>query len=512
LEAAGAVIGEIRVDARNIFDLEDPKENNALFRLANALHIRTRPQVIERQLLFRSGEPLSRRAIEETERLLRTNRFLYDVTIRPVAYRDGVVDIEVVTRDTWTFQPGFSFGRAGGENTRSVSLKDYNVLGTGVYVGIARTSDPDRSGTEYRATQNHAFGGWGTIDYAVTHMDDGRREAFSVLQPFHALGARRAGGVTASKDNRVDSQYAGGVLAGQYRHRKDEAEVFGGWSRGLVGGWVQRYSVGATYAAERYSLEPDRLAPAQLPADETLAAPFVRFEVIEDDYERTRNRDLIARPEFFAMGFRSSAQLGRSLAGLGSTRALWLYAAEWANGFSVLDGNAVLASARMSGRYGEDGGLENQRLGGTLRFYGRKREREHALFFVSLSADAAHEETTSDPLLLGGDNGMRGYPLRYQSGDRRVVLTLEQRGYTDLYIFQLFRIGGAIFWDVGRAWGGQNPNAARPGWLTDVGFGLRILSARTAFGNVIHLDFAFPLTRDPSIRSFQFLVEVKASF
>ena len=48
LEAAGARIGKIRVVTQDIFDLEDPKENNWLFRLANRLHIQTRPEVIHR--------------------------------------------------------------------------------------------------------------------------------------------------------------------------------------------------------------------------------------------------------------------------------------------------------------------------------------------------------------------------------------------------------------------------------------------------------------------------------
>ena len=52
LEAAGATIGEIRIVNADIFDLDDPKENNALFRLANKLHIQTRAGVIKRSLLF----------------------------------------------------------------------------------------------------------------------------------------------------------------------------------------------------------------------------------------------------------------------------------------------------------------------------------------------------------------------------------------------------------------------------------------------------------------------------
>ena len=119
---------------------------------------------------------------------------------------------------------------------------------------------------------------------------------------------------------------------------------------------------------------------------------------------------------------------------------------------------------------------------------------------------------TADLLLLGGDNGLRGYPLRYQSGEHRALFTVEERVYTDWYPFRLFRVGGAVFYDIGRAWGGPFQNPVNPGWLSDVGFGLRILSARASFGNVVHADIAFPLNPDPNIRSMQFLVKTYADF
>ena len=95
--------------------------------------------MIERQLLFKSGEPVSVRLIEETERLLRSNRYLYDVQFRPVAVHDGVVDIEVVTRDTWSLDPGFSAGRSGGANTSGFKLREYNLLGTGTSISLGRS-------------------------------------------------------------------------------------------------------------------------------------------------------------------------------------------------------------------------------------------------------------------------------------------------------------------------------------------------------------------------------------
>ena len=64
--------------------------------------------------------------------LLRSNRYLYDVQFRPLAVHDGVVDIEVVTRDTWSLDPGFSAGRSGGANSSGLKLREYNVFGTGV--------------------------------------------------------------------------------------------------------------------------------------------------------------------------------------------------------------------------------------------------------------------------------------------------------------------------------------------------------------------------------------------
>ena len=124
LEAAGAVIGAVRIDTQDIFDMEDPRENFGIYRLANTLHIQTRESVIQRQLLFRSGERVSQRVIEETERLLRGNSYLYDVAIRPGAYRSGVVDIEVRTRDTWSLQPGASYSRGGGSDTTGLSLEE----------------------------------------------------------------------------------------------------------------------------------------------------------------------------------------------------------------------------------------------------------------------------------------------------------------------------------------------------------------------------------------------------
>lgn len=512
MEAAGARIGAIRIVAADIFDTADPKEDKLLFRWANKLHIQTRPGVIERALLFKTGDALSVRVLEETERLLRSNRYLYDVQFRPLAYHDDVVDIEVLTRDTWTLDPGFSAGRSGGTNSSSVGIKEYNLFGTGVSVGFGRATNVDRTSNQFQIANDRAFGTWASLAYSHSSNSDGRRDAASVVRPFYALDTRWAAGVMASSNDRIESIYNTGNVVSQYRHREKQAEVFGGWSAGLVDGWVQRYSLGVSLQDDAYASEPGMVAPSPLPTDDRLVTPFVRYELIEDRFERELNRNLIGRPEYFALGLASNLQLGRASTGLGSSRNAWIYAASVSRGFEPAPDHTLIAAAKLTGQL-IDGQAQHQRLGAQAQYYWPQGKRW--LFFAGASADMLTGADPGEALLLGGDTGLRGYPLRYQSGTRRALFTVEERFYTDLYVWQLFRVGGAAFFDIGRAWGGTDfggTNTVNPGWLSNAGFGLRIVSARSAFSNVLHVDVAFPLNATPDIKRVQFLVKTKTSF
>ena len=48
--------------------------------------------------------------------------------------------------------------------------------------------------------------------------------------------------------------------------------------------------------------------------------------------------------------------------------------------------------------------------------------------------------------------------------------------------------------------------------LKDVGLGLRLGTSRTALGEVVHIDLAFPLDGDASISKVQINIEGKRSF
>ena len=509
LEAVQARIGEVRVRTEDVFDTQDAKEAGALYRWANALHIQTRTGVIENALLFKRGDPVSVAVIDETERLLRGERYLYDVQIRPTAYRDGVVDIEVVTRDSWTLVPGLSAGRAGGENTSGIRLREYNFLGTGTTLGIGHSNGVDRSSNQLLVSNDRVFGSRTAATLSLASNSDGERYAASVVRPFYSLDATWGAGATAVKDNRIDAVYNAGNVVSEYRHRQQQAEVFAGWSRGRVDGWVQRYSVGVSLLDDAFEPEPGRTAPSALNADERLVGPFVRYELIEDRYAKVINRDMIGVPEFLALGLASTVQLGWASTVLGSSHDAVLYQASVSRGFVPSPEQTLLASASIEGQY-TDGHVRKQLFGVEGKYYLQQSKRW--LFYAAASGDLLTNPDVLDMLLLGGDNGLRGYPLRYQAGDRRALLTLEERIYSNLFVWNLFRVGAAAFVDVGRAWGGPHVNTVNPGWLADAGVGLRLSSVRLSTKDIVHIDVAFPFNATPDIKKVQVLVKAKTSF
>ena len=164
---------------------------------------------------------------------------------------------------------------------------------------------------------------------------------------------------------------------------------------------------------------------------------------------------------------------------------------------------------RLTGHI-ESGHSINRLFTINARYY--RKHAPHRLFFATLSATSGHALDLDNPVVLGGDSGLRGYPLRYQSGDSKLLLTLEERYFTDWYPFRLVRIGGALFADAGRVWGSDSREGRRFDWLTNVGFGLRFAPTRSSSGKMIHLDIAFPLGGDASIDSVQVLLESKRSF
>lgn len=508
LEQDSAVIGEITLDKSNVFDLSNPEENNWLYRLANRWHIVTKDKVIRKQLLFQSGDNYSARLVDESERILRRNRYLFDAAIKPVRYQDGTVDLSVTTRDVWTLSPDLSVSRSGGENRTKFGLEESNLLGRGQSLRLSRIENVDRTSDSLQISDQHLGRSWVSAILKIADNSDGKSNFLSAVRPFYALDTRWSAGASVLDDEHRSALYLLGEEAAEYQHERDYVSAFGGWSKGLLDDWARRWTVGIVHDENRFSEVPNPTLPAAIPEDRKLVYAFIGLEVVEDQFEKASNRDQIGKTEDFQIGSRLSASLGWSDQSLGADRDALIYSASASRGFGSLESTTLLLSAHADGRV-ESGHAKNALLTADARYY-RKQSRKR-LFFATLSATLGHALDLDNPVQLGGDSGLRGYPLRYQNGDSKMLVTVEQRYFTDWYPFRLVRIGGAVFADAGRVWG-RNPLANEPyDWLTDIGFGLRFAPTRST-GKLVHLDVAFPLGGDPSIDTVQILLESKRSF
>jgi outer membrane protein assembly factor BamA len=509
LEERQAVIGEIYFNIGDIFNELDPREDKSLYRLANRLHIKTRESAIRAQLLFTSGDRYSARLIQETERVLRRLDFIQDATIHPIAYDGQKVDLLVQTRDVWTLQPGFSYERKGGENATSIEVEEENLLGYGKSVKVEWSKDVERTAVlvQYR-DPNVLWSRWRS-ELAYSINDDGRLRLINLDRPFYSLDSRWSAGGTLFDFSRVDPRYDLGEIVDEFRHEESFAEIRGGISAGLVNGWTRRWLAGFRYDHNEFAVEPGRAPPAELPPDRRLAYPWVGLSFIEDEYRTTQNLDQIGRLEDLYFGTSMGLTLGYASESLGSDRNAVIATAGARTALPFNERHLMFVDAAFSGRL-ESGDIADGLVSGNARYYWRWHPR--ATFFALASGEASEALDPEEQIQLGGDSGLRGYPLRYQTGTSRALLTLEQRVYTEWFPWRLFYIGGAMFFDMGRTWGRGAVGAESRGWLKDVGIGLRLGNARGAFGSVLHFDVAFPLDRTPDIDSVQFIVETKQSF
>lgn len=499
-------VGAIEVDARNIFDLERPGEDRLLFRLANRLHATTRPWVIREQLIFRSGDPFSRQTLAESERTLRGNHYVYEAQVLPLACVDHRVDVEVKTRDVWTLQGGVNFHRNGGTNSTSFELQDDNFLGSGKGIDLSHQSTIDRTSRLVGYNDPNLLGSRGRLDLSLSSNSDGKTERVNLERPFYSLDARWAAGVAGLVDDRVDSRYNAGRITEQFRHQQRFLEIYGGLSPGLLHGDTSRFRVGFTLDRNLFS----RAGGYDFrPPDRVLSYPWIGYQWIEDGFTVERDLNRIARIEDYNLGRQLSVRLGYSAPAFGGDRDRLIFAGAASAGWRPASEQLLLGSLQATARYAE-GRSENVVASGAVRFYAR--DVGTSLTYVNLEGTVAHRLDRDAQVLLGGDSGLRGYPLRFEQGDRKVLLNLEQRFYSNRELFHLVYLGGVVFFDAGRAWFLDSPRIGRERLLKDAGVGLRIGSSRSARGSVVHLDLAFPLGAERSLKRAQWLVSTSESF
>ncbi len=505
-----AVVGDIIYTRLPIFDSNDPKENNKLFQLVDFLHIDTQERVIEDELLFKTGASIDERLMEEAARELRRSSFLYDARIWPYRICGKVVDIEVVTREVWTIAGGFSFSRSGGSDEESLSISDDNFLGRGESLAISRTSTTDRDGLQIQYFDPSVAGTRHQLNLFHADNDDGGHEEIGVERPFYSLDTRHAWGLKWVTDERSIDLYDRGEEVAAFQSEEANQSIFFGYSEGWRDEVTNRWFVGWRNNKEEYRPALGETLPSNFPIDREINYPYVAYQSIQEDYIKTTNLNQIHRIEDFNLGRSWSAQLGYASESYGSDLDRIVYQANWRDAWKW-DKTLMQWDLNISGLWQTDiSDYEDLLVESRWRYY-NGLDKKHGTF-VSLDLSYTRNLAAHKQLLLGAEENLRGYPARYQNGDRSFLFSVEHRYYTDWHLFRLLRVGGAVFFDVGRAWFPEEDNDGATGVLANAGFGLRIASSRAQTKRVLHVDVAFPFEDQDDIDSVQVLISGKQSF
>jgi hypothetical protein len=179
---------------------------NFLTHTGNSLHVKTQVIAIRNLLLIRKNEPFNSFFVKESERLIRTQKFVHDVSFFVVSSgaKSDSVDIFIRELDIWSLNPKIEISTS----LMKIDITDKNFLGLGhefqsvlsrnISTGINafRTNYfiPNILTTYINSNLHYEVDGYGNI-----------KRSLAFDRPFYSPYARWAGGISISSQVKRDS-------------------------------------------------------------------------------------------------------------------------------------------------------------------------------------------------------------------------------------------------------------------------------------------------------------------
>lgn len=231
-------------------------------RTGNNLHYKTRKLAIKNLLLFHKNQPLDSITVKESERLLRSQRYIREVRFTPenVADTDSI-DINIRVLDAWSTIPDFAFSGSRFD----VQLTERNFLGTGhEFKNRFRqkiASNHNAYNTRYYIPNIANTYINTALNYQID-FDRNYTKSLNIERPFFSPLTRWATGIY------IDQQYQSDSLrdiAGNYsfqRYRFNTQDFWGGHSFSLFKGKTEEdrttnLITSARFLRIRYKQAPD---------------------------------------------------------------------------------------------------------------------------------------------------------------------------------------------------------------------------------------------------------------
>lgn len=186
--------GYKKVDLINIETLDpfaDAKKSSKIeaftYGLLDKLHMTTRKRVIRRNLLFIEGDSLSQNTLIESERILRSQKYLSDAAIRIEEDSLGNSIANVKTSDKWTLSVPIGVSNASGEGSEwnfMIGIRENNFLGLGQNLGFYFNHTVDRNSFYGEYETGHFFFPHVSFSLLGGGTSDGYFVSYQIQKPF----------------------------------------------------------------------------------------------------------------------------------------------------------------------------------------------------------------------------------------------------------------------------------------------------------------------------------------
>lgn len=505
-------VGEIVINSQDIFD-ESKEDTGFIHRLANRLHITTQSDVIADRLPFREGEEITPEQLAEAERIIRREMYIRDARVSYIdtCNIDDMARIQVETWDNWSLLPSVSFGRKGGKNRFEVGFKEDNLFGRGIHASVEYKSDEQRSGYRFVTRAPISFIPHSNVLLDVEDNDDGSIVQFQFDKPFYQLSTENRFLANYLSFKRVDEIFQNGGTRNVFEHEGHQYDLAYGFLLEREGDDLHRLTFGATDQLDEFAEPEDGIETGfsqAIPVERRFVYPWVEYEYLQNDFKVLQEIYLTNQNEDINLGWSAKVKVGYETYSPGSSMGIHLNSSV-SRGY-LWDSSLLLLGADLSATLGV---LEDDYFSASIHGEYFNRLSSKFAFYTSGLVSITRHPFYDLPVTLGGESGVRGYPLQYQHGDNRAMTSVELRYYPKINIYRVLDMGMVAFFDAGKTWSGDSSaDNEYQSTLASTGIGARFYSNRSSHRNVIHLDMALPLNKGDNVDSWQWRLQVKQSF
>jgi outer membrane protein assembly factor BamA len=503
----GKIIRKIRIHINDVFK----KDAASFYQMANQLKINTSKEIISRELLFKKNERLNSFLIAESARVLRTLPFLREVSIVPVIDGD-YVDIDVNVSDTWTLIPQVGYSSGDGRDRRTLGLAEGNLLGQGNRLETLYRTDDGVTSYEAVYDDRRLLGSDYDLVLGLFDKSDGNRYLFKFEDPFRSLVDDRAWTSQVESYTGLGRMYDDSEENFIYRTKSTAVDLSYTTTKGDPSVNLHRFSLGYRYRENQFfdaSLKDIEDSGADtdyleqdlgvLADNRRFSGPLLAYSNIEPEFVSMNYIDRFDLVQDFNLGDQFGLLMHLAPRALGSLEDTLLYGASRSKGFKFSPTSFLRAEVSAEGRASEEA-MDSTLFTGEMLYYnvlGHKKLMglnmgRHTLA-GTFSLNYGHDLDADRQLSLGADTGLRGYRARTFNGDKRTLLSFEDRIHMVDDLFQLFSFGMNAFIDVGGATYESLPNLYQNELYSDVGVGLVVGFPRSSGSRVLRFDLAFPL-------------------